>query len=102
VVSVGTGMIPHNYFRWEHHVYAPKAGMGRCLVSKHLHCSLSYYPTYRLDFNLLKVTPFNLSTGAVFAMDKSTDIVAANAPLSQVHRTLFTLPAVLSDLCTVL
>jgi len=55
-----------------------------------------------MDFDSLKDAQSGLGTGAVIVMDKSTDIVAAIARFSQVRHTLFTLPTIRSDLCTVL
>jgi len=42
-----------------------------------------------MDFDSLKDAQSGLGTGAVIVMDKSTDIVAAIARLSQVRHTLF-------------
>ena len=66
-------------------------------------CFLTHFhSTHRMDFDSLKDAQSGLGTGAVIVMDKSTDIVAAIARFSQVRHTLFTLPTIRSDLCTVL
>ena len=54
-----------------------------------------------MDFDSLKDAQSGLGTGAVIVMDKSTDIVAGIARLSQVCHTITSAPPVLSDLpCT--
>ncbi len=50
-----------------------------------------------MDFDSLKDAQSGLGTGAVIVMDKSTDIVAAIARLSQVGHTSLASSTILSD-----